>query len=811
MKHIFISSILLLQGILLFALPMQSAIETTGIAPCAIYFDAINDASGIIQPNIINNRKEYADLYYSWDFGDPNSGNWPLTNTPRNKDIGYTACHVYQNPGQYTVTINVKDQNGNIHQYTQDITILDPNIVFSGEYTICVSSSGNFTGAPEGAFHLLTQNIFDINTYLVSGKRVLLRRGDSWSSAANIVKSNIQGPVHLGAFGDAVNINEYGIAENNPIIQYSGSDPFLYLMNIKNWSIYDLHFIGSNRTNSAIETGRFGVENILQYQLEFEEFGTSTYMVHWDCDGANKRWALVNSKAYHNSGMIVYTGAEHLAVMGNLIYESDDTHALRVFQSYKGVISHNYCHGSSVHSSSGRHALKFHGPSESIINSTGGDQLNHRSQYTMVYDNIFGTCGPWPVMIAPQDNWQDERLSDIQFEGNKILSDFGTGSDLSSPVQISLHVIGDHITVKNNIFDGKGSINGYTGIEVSGTTFKNSYNNRIYHNSFYKNDFHSNSESEFTGISIKANANDTQVVNNLIMHPFENITFEYSVFDQGINSLISHNLLTHDPVYVNPDHVIPLSRDYHLITQCSAIDQGMTLPVAHDFALNTRPSGQAYDIGAFEYQQGESTLPVVLSAFNAVLWQNQFVKIYWQTESEANLLGFHIYRNTSPNLANAERISPAIIEASNNHFPQTYTFIDQETEENMSYYYWLKIIESNSTQEYYGPAMIQMTSFPDTPNPVIITQFRSMSPNPFREECKIDFDLQEEGAVRFDIYNIKGKKVKSLYQSNLNKGNHQLVWHGDDQNNHQVPSGIYFCIMKNQYYQKAQKILYLPY
>ncbi len=809
MKHVFISFVFTLYGLFLLALPMQSALETTGIAPCAIYFDATNTASGIIQPNLINDRKEYADFYYTWDFGDPNSGNWPLTQTPRNKDIGYVACHVYQTPGQYTVSLNVKDHNGVNHQYTQEITILDPNIIFSGNNTICVSSSGDFTGAPVGSLQIQTQQISDIGNYLISGKRVLLRRGDNWSSATNILKSNIQGPVHLGAFGEPTNIDEYGIADNNPIIQYSGSDPFLYLMNIKNWSIYDLHFIGTNRSNSAIETGRFGVENILQYQLEFEEFGTSTYMVHWDCDGANKRWALVNSKAYHNGGMIVYTGAEHLAVMGNLIYESDDTHALRVFQSYKGVISHNYCHGSSFHSSSGRHALKFHGPSESIINSTGGDQLNQRSQYTIVYDNIFGTCGPWPVMIAPQDNWQDERLSDIQFEGNKILSDFGTGSDSSSPVQISLHVIGDHITVKNNIFDGKGSINGYTGIEVSGTSFKNSYSNRIFHNSFYKNDFHSNSESNFTGISIKANANDTQVFNNLVMHPFENITFEYSVHDLGANSNISQNLLTHEPVYINPDHNQPLSRDYHLIAQSPAVDQGITLPVAHDFALNARPSGQSFDIGAFEYQQGESTLPVILSAFDAVLWQNQYVKILWQTESEANLLGFHIYRNTSSDLSHAVRISPVIIEASNSHITQSYTFIDQETEENMSYYYWLKIIENNSSQEYYGPSMIQITSFPENPNPVILTQLKSISPNPFKEECKIYFDLQEEGAVRFDIYNIKGKKVKSLYQSNLNKGNHQIIWRGEDQNNHQLPSGIYFCIMKSLYYQKAQKILYL--
>ncbi len=126
---------------------MNTAVTTSGVAPFAVFFDAVVDNSNVMQPEIIDGRKEYADIYYSWDFGDPGKGNWPESDKSKNHDIGYVASHIYHDPGTYTVTLTVTDREGGTNIYTQEITVQDPDVVFSGENTICISSSGNFEGA----------------------------------------------------------------------------------------------------------------------------------------------------------------------------------------------------------------------------------------------------------------------------------------------------------------------------------------------------------------------------------------------------------------------------------------------------------------------------------------------------------------------------------------------------------------------------------------------------------------------------------------------------------------------------------------
>jgi hypothetical protein len=64
-------------------------------------------------------------------------------------------------------------------------------------------------------------------------------------------------------------------------------------------------------------------------------------------------------------------------------------------------------------------------------------------------------------------------------------------------------------------------------------------------------------------------------------------------------------------------------------------------------------------------------------------------------------------------------------------------------------------------------------------------------PNPFNPETTIAFDLPESGNVRLDIYNIRGQKVTTLINKELNAGNHQFIWNGKNQQGNTMPSGVY--------------------
>jgi photosystem II stability/assembly factor-like uncharacterized protein len=71
-------------------------------------------------------------------------------------------------------------------------------------------------------------------------------------------------------------------------------------------------------------------------------------------------------------------------------------------------------------------------------------------------------------------------------------------------------------------------------------------------------------------------------------------------------------------------------------------------------------------------------------------------------------------------------------------------------------------------------------------------------PNPFNPSTTLSFYLKKDCDVEITIYSIKGKKIKSLLQSQLPKGEHSVIWNGEDDFNKIVPSGIYLSKMKIQ-------------
>jgi len=65
-------------------------------------------------------------------------------------------------------------------------------------------------------------------------------------------------------------------------------------------------------------------------------------------------------------------------------------------------------------------------------------------------------------------------------------------------------------------------------------------------------------------------------------------------------------------------------------------------------------------------------------------------------------------------------------------------------------------------------------------------------PNPFNPTTTISFSIQKNSKINLSIYNIKGQKVKTLINNEIDKGNHSISWKGKDKNNNSVSSGVYF-------------------
>ena len=86
-------------------------------------------------------------------------------------------------------------------------------------------------------------------------------------------------------------------------------------------------------------------------------------------------------------------------------------------------------------------------------------------------------------------------------------------------------------------------------------------------------------------------------------------------------------------------------------------------------------------------------------------------------------------------------------------------------------------------------------------------QFLKNFPNPFNPVTNIQFDLTQAGKTKIEIYNVKGQKVETLLDQELDAGVHNVVWSGKDDNGKRVTSGIYFYKVTVNKQEKIRKMI----
>ena len=65
-------------------------------------------------------------------------------------------------------------------------------------------------------------------------------------------------------------------------------------------------------------------------------------------------------------------------------------------------------------------------------------------------------------------------------------------------------------------------------------------------------------------------------------------------------------------------------------------------------------------------------------------------------------------------------------------------------------------------------------------------------PNPFNPSTVITYDLAGEGHVDLSIYNVVGKKVKTIVNKNESAGRKVTAWYGVDDAGNSLSAGMYF-------------------
>ena len=82
-------------------------------------------------------------------------------------------------------------------------------------------------------------------------------------------------------------------------------------------------------------------------------------------------------------------------------------------------------------------------------------------------------------------------------------------------------------------------------------------------------------------------------------------------------------------------------------------------------------------------------------------------------------------------------------------------------------------------------------------------------PNPFNMDTEIGFALSTFGHVTLDIFDILGRKIRTLVSGSLDAGYHSFRWNSADDNGAAVSSGLYFYKLQTGETDAIKKMLLL--
>ena len=82
-------------------------------------------------------------------------------------------------------------------------------------------------------------------------------------------------------------------------------------------------------------------------------------------------------------------------------------------------------------------------------------------------------------------------------------------------------------------------------------------------------------------------------------------------------------------------------------------------------------------------------------------------------------------------------------------------------------------------------------------------------PNPFNPTTKISYDLPEASVVSLSIYDLMGRKIRTLINSEQNAGFKNIQWNATDNLGKSVPAGMYIYTIQAGEFRQTRKMVLL--
>jgi hypothetical protein len=206
-------------------------------------------------------------------------------------------------------------------------------------------------------------------------------------------------------------------------------------------------------------------------------------------------------------------------------------------------------------------------------------------------------------------------------------------------------------------------------------------------------------------------------------------------------------------------------------------------------------TGGSYQVkSGFWHIAGTSTsLEVAITSFMCE-YEDDAVVIDWSVSASAPFIGFNIYRSGQEE-GIFDRLNEEIIPATGEG-----SYRDETVFPGKEYYYKLGAVEEDGIT-FSGIIKVTLP-----PKPLTLEQ---NYPNPFNPATFISFFAPEPGPASLVIYNVQGKRVRTLLDGNVEAGRQTVSWNGTNDRGDVVGSGVYYCRLRKNKKILTQKLVLL--
>ena len=432
-----------------------SATMPSGVAPFGIVFDA----GGVTSPYSTDHFRE---LDLEWDFDDTGAGEWGKGNQTspfvrsRNSALGPWTAHVYETPGTYQPKLTVRavkasDNSVVLFQHSfDDVVVTDPNVVYAGTNTICVSTSGDFSGKPTGAAEqtIAANNWTAVEAlFETQNRRVLFRGGESWTHDA--ASGTLTRPASGSLFG------RFGSSPTNPVFNCTqtlgaGFTPY------NDTRFVDLTFRGQSGTPSWSTGGTVnGIDlvsrdYILMLRCTVEKFAGYGIIAYAGSQTSSKlsHVFIHDCVVQDNRQYNLFGSFKESSIQGCDFNTVDTEHVFRVNGFQEGVVSHNkYSKGAAGKDIVTMRALRWDGTEAGFWGTSQFSENFVFSDNEIVATPEGATEPQITALFTGSNNLSDFRMRQYIFERNFIHGSTGNASAQA------LFFEGPKTVVRNNALD----------------------------------------------------------------------------------------------------------------------------------------------------------------------------------------------------------------------------------------------------------------------------------------------------------------------------------------------------------------------